>query len=88
MLFSSKTSAFSPKTEQQIYIGCYGSSKQYIGIEKARTYCMCVLKKLNDKFDEDQINDLFKKKPKDIIETTKFASLYCEKELQKIKFYK
>tara|TARA_B100000768_G_scaffold174121_1_gene184072 strand:+ start:94 stop:375 length:282 start_codon:yes stop_codon:yes gene_type:complete len=81
VLFFTETLAFIPETEHQIYIGCYGNSKQYLGTKKAKTYCVCILKKLNEKFNENQINELFKKKPKDIIETTKFASLYCEKEI-------
>ena len=81
LFLNSKGLSFSPKIEQQIYIGCYGSSKQYIGPEKAKSYCLCTLKKLNEKFTDDQINEIFKKKPEDIIESTKFASLYCEKNL-------
>ena len=75
----SKSQSFSPEIEQQIYIGCYGSSKQYIGPEKAKSYCLCTLKKLNEKFTDDQINEIFKQKPENIIKSTKFASLYCEK---------
>ena len=78
---SSKSQSFSPEIEQQIYIGCYGSSKQYIGPEKAKSYCLCTLKKLNEKFTDDQINKIFKQKPENIIESTKFASIYCEKNL-------
>ena len=81
IFFASKALSFSPEIEQQIYIGCYGSSKQYIGPEKAKSYCLCTLKKLNEKFTDDQINEIFKQKPEDIIESTKFASLYCEKNL-------
>ena len=81
LFLSSKALSFSPEIEQQIYIGCYGNSKQYIGPEKAKSYCMCTLKKLNEKFTDDEIKGIFKQKPEDIIETTKFASLYCEKNL-------
>ena len=81
LFLSSKSFSFSPGIEQQIYIGCYGNSKQYIGPEKAKSYCLCTLKKLDEKFTDDQINEIFKQKPEDIIESTKFASLYCEKNL-------
>ena len=80
LLFSSETLAFSPQIEQEIYVGCYGSSKQYIGPEKAKNYCLCTIKKLNEKFNDEEINNLFKKKPEQIIESTKFASLFCEKK--------
>ena len=81
LFLSSKALSFSPDIEQQIYIGCYGSSKQYIGPENAKSYCLCTLKKLNEKFTDDQINEIFKQKPENIIESTKFASIYCEKNL-------
>ena len=81
LFLNSKRQGFSPEIEQQIYIGCYGSSKQYIGPEKAKSYCMCTLKKLNEKFTDDQITEIFKQKPENIIESTKFASLYCEEKI-------
>ena len=81
ILFSSKTLAFSPKIEQEIYAGCYSSSKQYIGPEKAKSYCLCTLNKLNEKYNDEQINMVFKQKPEIIIEATKFASLFCEKQV-------
>ena len=67
--------------EQEIYVGCYSSSKQYIGPKKAKKYCLCTLKKLNEKYNDEQINEVFKQKPEKIIEATKFASLYCEKQI-------
>ena len=81
LFFGSKSYGFSPEIENQIYIGCYGNSKQYIGPEKAKTYCLCTLKKLNEKYTDNQINKIIKQKPKDIIEAIKFASIYCEKIL-------
>ena len=81
LFLSSRVLGFSPEIEQQIYIGCYGSSKQYIGPEKAKSYCLCTLKKLNEKFSDDEIKEIFKQKPEDIMATTKFASLYCEQNL-------
>ena len=80
LLFSSKTHAFSPKIEKEIYIGCYSNSKQYIGSEKAKKYCLCTLKKLNEKYNDEEINNVFKQRSEKIIEATKFASLFCEKE--------
>ena len=81
LFLCSKSFSFSPEIEQQIYIGCYGSSKQYIGPEKAKTYCLCTLKKLNEKFTDNEIKEIFNQKPEEIIESTKFASLYCEQNL-------
>ena len=66
--------------ELEMYVCCYGSSKQYIGPEKAKSYCLCTLKKLNEKNNETQIKKVFKQKPEKIIEATNFASLFCEKK--------
>ena len=79
ILFS-KSYAFSPDYEKKMYIGCYSNSKQYIGSEKAKKYCLCTLKKLNEKYNDEEINTVFKQKSEKIIEATKFASLFCEKE--------
>ena len=81
LLYPSITFAFSQKIEQEIYIGCYGSSKQYIGPAKAKSYCSCTLKKLNEKYNDEQINKIFNLKSEKIIEGTEFASLFCEKKL-------
>jgi hypothetical protein len=45
------------------------------------SYCLCTLKKLNEKYNDEQINKVFKQKPEKIIEATKFASLFCEKQI-------
>jgi|MGYP000312376971 hypothetical protein len=42
---------------------------------------MCTLKKLNEKYNDEQINKIFNQKPEQIIEATKFASLFCEKKI-------
>ena len=81
LIIPTKTYGFSPEIEQEIYAGCYSSSKQYIGPDKAKSYCLCTLKKLNEKYNDEQINKVFKQKPEKIIEATKFASLFCEKQI-------
>ena len=80
-LTSSNTCALNEKNEQQIYIGCYQNSKQYLGTVKAKTYCLCTVKKLSEKFSDDQLEALFSQKPEKIIEDTSFASKFCEKKI-------
>jgi hypothetical protein len=60
-----------------LYIGCYKNSKQYLGADKAKTYCLCIINKLNEKFPNDELDVVFKQKPEKIIEDTKFASEFC-----------
>ena len=62
--FHQKRLAFSPKIEQEIYAGCYSGSKQYIGPEKAKSYCLCTLNKLNEKYNDEQINKFLNKNQK------------------------
>ena len=72
---------FNEKNEREIYIGCYQNSKQYLGAEKAKTYCLCTVKKLSEKFSDDEIDIVFNQKPEQIIKDTQFASEFCEKKI-------
>mgnify|MGYP005675111205 CR=1 FL=1 len=42
--------AFNQANEQQMYLGCYQNSKQYLGAAKAKAYCLCTIDKLSEKF--------------------------------------
>ena len=82
-LISFKSHAFNEQNEQQMYIGCYQNSKQYLGADKAKTYCQCTIKKLSKKFSDEELNRVFKQKPEDIIKDTEFASKFCENKILK-----
>ena len=75
------TYAFNEKNEREMYIGCYQNSKQYLGAEKAKTYCLCTVKKLSEKFSDEQLEIVFSQAPEKIIEDTSFASKFCEKNI-------
>ena len=77
----SSTYAFNEKNEREMYIGCYQNSKQYLGTQKAKIYCSCTIKKLSEKFSDDQLKIIFSQKPEKIIKDTDFASKFCEKEI-------
>ena len=77
-LIFSKTYALSPEYEKQLYIGCYGDSKKYIGPKGAKTYCTCTVSKLSKKFSDKEIDLTFKMKPKEIMKATEFATIECE----------
>ena len=81
-ILHSKTNALSPEYEKEMYIGCYGNSKVYLGPEKAKKYCSCTVKMLSEKFSNQEIDLIFKKEQKEIIKATEFASTYCEKNFQ------
>tara|TARA_B100000780_G_scaffold228571_1_gene168002 strand:+ start:275 stop:550 length:276 start_codon:yes stop_codon:yes gene_type:complete len=76
-LVSSKASALSPEYEKELYIGCYGNSKQYIGADEAKTYCTCVVNKLSEKFSDKEIDLVFKMEPDEIMKATEFATIEC-----------
>ena len=80
LLFSSKSLALSPEYEKQIYIGCYGNSKQYIGADGAQKYCLCTINMLSEKFSDEQIDLIFQKTPEEIMKATEFAAIHCEKK--------
>ena len=80
-LTTTNTHAFNEKNEQQMYIGCYQNSKQYLGSEKAKIYCLCTVKKLSEEFSDEQLEIVFSQAPEKIIEDTSFASKFCEKNI-------
>jgi len=81
LLVPLKSYAFSEQNKQQMYIGCYQNSKQYLGAEKTKTYCQCTVNKLSEKFSDDELDRVFKQKPEDIIKDTEFASKFCENKI-------
>ena len=81
LLIPLKSHAFSEQNKQQMYIGCYQNSKQYLGADKAKTYCQCTVNKLSEKFSDDELDRVFKQKPEDIIKDTEFASKFCENKI-------
>ena len=50
------------KMRQQMYIGCYQNSKQYLGADKAKTYCQCTVNKLSEKFSDDELDSCIQAK--------------------------
>ena len=83
MIIPLKSNAISKQSEQQMYIGCYQNSKQYLGTDNAKTYCLCTINKLSEKFSNEELDNVFKQKPEQIIKDTQFASKYCEKKFLK-----
>ena len=79
LLISSKSHALNPEIEKELYIGCYSNSKTYIGADGAKIYCNCTVDKLSKKFTDEQINQIFKMKPEEIMMATEFATIECEK---------
>ena len=78
ILFNFKSYALSPEYEKELYIGCYTNSKQYLGTDGAKIYCQCTVNKLSKKFNDEEIDEVFKKTPEEIMEQTAFATIGCE----------
>ena len=78
LFFNSKTHALSPEYEKQLFIGCYGNSKTYIGPDGAKIYCTCTVDKLSKKFSDEELDLIFKQKPENIMKATEFATIKCE----------
>ena len=79
IFLNSKAFSLIDDYQNELRNGCYINSKQYLGTEKAKEYCLCKVKMLSKKFNNIQIDELFKKKPEEIIKSTEFASVHCEK---------
>jgi hypothetical protein len=79
MLLSSRVLSLSTDYQNELRNGCYMNSKQYLGKNRAKEYCSCTVKMLSKKFNNTQIDELFKKEPEKIMKETEFASIHCEK---------
>jgi hypothetical protein len=79
LFLSSRAFALSSDYQNELKNGCYMDSKQYLGTARAKEYCLCTVKMLSKKFNNTEIDKLFKKKPEEIIKGTEFASTHCEK---------
>ena len=78
LLISPKSHALSPESEKQLYLGCYGNSKIYIGPDGAKIYCTCTVDKLSKRFSDGEIDKVFKMKPEEIMKATEFATIECQ----------
>ena len=79
LLINSKGHTLSPEYEKEMYIGCYGNSKQYIGSNGAKIYCTCTIDRLSKKFSDEEMDLIFKMNPEEIMKATEFAAIECEK---------
>jgi len=82
LLLPLKSQALTEQNKQQLYIGCYQNSKQYLGADKAKSYCQCTVDKLSMKFSDEELDAVFMQKPEDIYKDTEFASKFCEIKIQ------
>ena len=78
LLLPLKSHALTEQNKQQLYLGCYQNSKQYLGADKAKSYCQCTVDKLSEKFNDEEIDEVFKKTPEEIQQLTAFATIECE----------
>jgi len=77
--------ALSPANEKQIYLGSYADSKKYIGPERAKEYCSCTIQMLANEYSNKEIEEIFKKKPEEIVKATEFSPPHCENNKEAIK---
>ena len=79
LFLSFEGNALTPDLEREIFVGCYGNSKMYLGSKKAKKYCQCTIKKLDERYSNNEVILIFKKKPEEIVKATEYASNYCAK---------
>jgi|TARA_B100001093_G_scaffold286644_1_gene273842 hypothetical protein len=69
--------AMSEDYEKKLYWGCYPSSKQYLGSEKADLYCSCTVKTLSQKFSDQEMDSISAESGEKQLEAFNFASKLC-----------
>ena len=74
--------AMSEDYEKRLYWGCYPSSKQYLGSEKANLYCSCTVKNLSKKYSNEEMDKISKESPEKQLEMFNFASTICQNTLE------
>ena len=58
LLWFGNSFALSPEFEKEIYNNCYQDAKLSLGAKRAKQYCTCTTKMLDNKYsDEDILND-------------------------------
>jgi len=74
--------AMSEDYEKKLYWGCYPSSKQYLGAEKANIYCTCTVKTLSEKFTDQEMDNISSESAEKQMEAFNFASEFCSKNIE------
>lgn len=77
-----ETNSMSNDYEKKLYRGCYPTSKQYLGAEKANEYCSCTVKTLSDKFSDEDMDELSKQNEDTQLKAYNFASEFCANSLK------
>ena len=81
-LFLNNLFSMSEDYEKRLYRGCYPTSKQYLGAEKANEYCSCTVKTLSDKFSDEGMDELSKQNEDTQLKAYNFASEFCANSLK------
>ena len=81
-LFLNNLFSMSEDYEKRLYRGCYPTSKQYLGAEKANEYCSCTVKTLSDKFSDEDMEELSKQNEDTQLKAYNFASDFCANSLK------
>ncbi len=81
-LFLNNLLSMSEDYEKRLYRGCYPTSKQYLGAEKANEYCSCTVKTLSDKFSDEDMDELSKQNEDTQLKAYNFASEFCANSLK------
>ena len=78
LLFSSKGNTLSPLYEKELFKECYSYRKTFIGSIKAKIICNCTIEKLSEKYTDNQINEIFQKKPDSLESDIGFTAIECD----------
>ena len=82
LLFLNNLFSMSEDYQKKLYRGCYPTSKQYLGAEKANEYCSCTVKTLSYKFSDEDMDELSKQNEDTQLKAYNFASEFCANSLK------
>ena len=82
LLFLNNLFSMSEDYQKKLYRGCYPTSKQYLGAEKANEYCSCTVKALSDKFSDQDMDKLSQQNEDTQLKAYNFASEFCANSLK------
>ncbi len=72
--------ALSPEFEKEIYNNCYQDAKLSLGAKRAKQYCTCTTKMLDNKYSDEDILSIGQKSEAEQIQAFAFASNHCNKK--------
>jgi len=77
LFFYNNSFAMSEGYKKQFYNGCYPNSKQYLGADRAKEYCICTIEMLSKKYIDKNMDSISQQNEEYQLKAFSFASTHC-----------